>query len=106
MKPQGQPTPDPESAAESPQQIKEAAAAYGSRSDVVEAKDQLSDLLQRVALGEEIVITSGGRPKAMLVRFRPPLNAHPFQADREWLLKQPLTPDSSAAIRAERDAEK
>ena len=109
MKPRGQPTPDPESAAESAQQIKEAAAAYVIRRDVVsvrEAKDQLSGLLQRVALGEEIVITSDGRPKAMLVRFRPHLNAQPFQADREWLLKQPLTPDSSAAIRAERDAEK
>ena len=38
---------------------------------VREAKDRLSSLLQRAELGEEIVITSDGEPKAMLVRFRP-----------------------------------
>ena len=34
---------------------------------VHEAKTHLSRLLQRVAAGEEIVITSGGRPVARLV---------------------------------------
>ena len=34
---------------------------------VHEAKTHLSRLLRRVAQGEEIVITSGGRPAAMLV---------------------------------------
>lgn len=38
---------------------------------VREAKDQLSALLQRAEAGEEIVITSDGEPKAMLVRHRP-----------------------------------
>ena len=37
---------------------------------VHEAKTHLSRLLRRVALGEEIVITSGGRPAAMLVPIR------------------------------------
>ena len=36
---------------------------------VHEAKTHLSRLLRRVAAGEEIVITSGGRPTARLVRF-------------------------------------
>ena len=34
-----------------------------------EAKTHLSRLLRRVAAGEEIVITSGGRPTARLVPF-------------------------------------
>lgn len=36
---------------------------------VHEAKTHLSRLLRRVAAGEEIIITSGGRPAARLVRF-------------------------------------
>ena len=36
---------------------------------VHEAKTHLSRLLRRVAAGEEIVITSGGRPTARLVPF-------------------------------------
>ncbi len=37
---------------------------------VHEAKTHLSRLLRRVAQGEEIVITSSGRPAAMLVPVR------------------------------------
>jgi prevent-host-death family protein len=37
---------------------------------VHEAKTHLSRLLRRVAQGEEIVITSSGRPAAMLVPIR------------------------------------
>lgn len=36
---------------------------------VHEAKTHLSRLLRRVAAGEEIIITSGGRPAARLVPF-------------------------------------
>jgi len=39
---------------------------------VHEAKTHLSRLLRRVAMGEEIVITSGGRPAAKLVPVGPP----------------------------------
>jgi prevent-host-death family protein len=39
---------------------------------VHEAKTHLSRLLRRVAEGEEIVITSGGRPAARLVPIGPP----------------------------------
>lgn len=37
---------------------------------VHEAKTHLSRLLRRVAAGEEIVITSGGKPAARLVPFQ------------------------------------
>lgn len=37
-----------------------------------EAKTHLSDLLRRVAAGEEIVISRGGRPVARLVPVGPP----------------------------------
>jgi prevent-host-death family protein len=39
---------------------------------VHEAKTHLSRLLRRVAAGEEIVITSGGRPAARLVPYGVP----------------------------------
>ena len=39
----------------------------GMVTNVRNAKAKLSELLERAARGEEIVITSGGRPKARLV---------------------------------------
>ena len=39
---------------------------------VHEAKTHLSRLLRRVATGEEIIITSGGKPAARLVPMDPP----------------------------------
>lgn len=92
---------------ETPQEIREAAAAYGLRRDVVsvrEAKDQLSGLLQRAALGEEIVITSDGRPRAMIVRYRPAMRAKPWRSLKALRDTMPLSPDSTGLIRAERDA--
>lgn len=65
---------------------------------VREAKDQLSALLQRVAAGEEIVITSDGEPTAMLVRHRPMATGKPWQSLAEFRATMPLTPDSTAAI--------
>jgi prevent-host-death family protein len=48
--------------------VQESADVYGRRSEVSvrEAKDNLSALLLRAADGEEIVVTSDGRPKAMI----------------------------------------
>jgi len=48
------------------------------------AKARLSELLDRAAAGEEIVITSAGRPKARLVGLggSPPL---PFRVNRALL---------------------
>jgi prevent-host-death family protein len=93
----------PETAAE----IREAALAHGIRRDVVavrEAKDQLSALLQRASRGEQIVITSDGEPKAMIVRYRPILRGKPWQSLKAFRDTMPMTPDSTESIRAERDS--
>jgi prevent-host-death family protein len=71
---------------------------------VREAKDQLSALLQRVANGEEIVVTSDGEPKAMLVKFRPIMGGKPWRPLGDFLATQPLGPDSTKTVRAERDS--
>ena len=89
------------------QEVREAAAAYGLRRDVLgvrEAKDQLSSLLQRAANGEEIVITSDGVPTAMIVRYKPVIRGKPFKPNWEHLRSMPMTPDSTPGIRAERDS--
>ncbi|HVU23942.1 MAG TPA: type II toxin-antitoxin system prevent-host-death family antitoxin [Opitutus sp.] len=94
-------------ARETPQTIKEAAAAYGLRREVVsvrEAKDQLSGLLQRAARGEQIVITSDGQPKAMIVRYRPAISGQPWRPHEDLRAKMPQTPDSTATIREMRDS--
>jgi len=88
-------------------QIKEDAAAYGLRRDVLgvrEVKDQLSSLIQRAAGGEEIVITSDGVPTAMLIRYKPVIRGKPFKPNWAHLRSMPMTPDSTPAIRAERDS--
>ena len=88
-------------------QIKEAAAHYGLRRDVLgvrEAKDQLSSIIQRAAKGEEIVITSDGVPTAMLVRYQPAIRGKPFYVDLARLRAMPMNPDSTSGIRAERDS--
>jgi prevent-host-death family protein len=87
-------------------QLKEDAAAYGLRRDVLgvrEAKDQLSSLLQRAAGGEEIVITSDGVPTAMIVRYKPVIRGRPYAPNWELLRSMPMTSDSTTQIRAERD---
>ena len=66
--------------------IKEASAAYGVPCGVVcvrEAKDQLSSLLDRAERGERIVVTSDGRPKAMIVRYRPMIEGAKWTSLRE-----------------------
>jgi prevent-host-death family protein len=87
--------------------IKEDAAKYGLRRDVLgvrEAKDQLSSLLKRASLGEEIVITSDGIPAAMIVRYKPVIVGKPFRSNWEELRLTPMTSDSTEKIRAERDS--
>jgi prevent-host-death family protein len=88
-------------------QIREDAAVYGLRRDVLgvrEAKDQLSSLLARAAGGEEIVITSDGVPTAMIVRYRPVIRGKPFQPNWALLRSMPMTSDSTRMIREERDS--
>lgn len=86
--------------------IKEDAAAYGIRRDVLgvrEAKDQMSALLQRAAGGEEIVITNGGVPTAMIVRYRPVIRGKPWQSLRSFRVAQPMQPDSQKHIDVDRE---
>ena len=67
------------------------------------AKDQLSALLERAAQGEDIVITSDGRPKAMIVRYRPVITGKPARSKAALRSTMPMTPDSTAMIRESRD---
>jgi prevent-host-death family protein len=68
------------------------------------AKDQLSALLERASRGEDIVITSDGRPKAMIVRYRPVITGKPARSTAALRSGMPMTPDSTPMIRASRDA--
>lgn len=85
--------------------VHEAAAAYGTRTEVSvrEAKDNLSSLLERAANGEDIVVTSDGQPKAMIVRYKIRVTGKPFKPDREWTRSMPMTEDSTEMIRKMRD---
>jgi prevent-host-death family protein len=87
--------------------VRESAAAYGVKCDVVsvrEAKDQLSNLLDRAANGERIVITSDGRPKAMLVAYRPFVHGKGWTSHAALRAKTLIVEDSVPYIRAERDS--
>jgi prevent-host-death family protein len=87
--------------------VKEAAAAYGIECEVVsvrEAKDNLSSLLDRAAKGKKIVITSDGRPKAMIVRYRPVILGAPWKSHRELRKLTSVSEDSTPILRAERDS--
>lgn len=86
--------------------LQEAQAAYGEPVEISvrTAKDQLSALLERAAQGEDIVITSDGRPKAMIVRYRPVIRGKPARSMAALRATMPMTPDSTSMIRAERDA--
>ena len=81
-----------------------------SRHSVVDAKNNLSDLIARAERGEEVVITRHGQPVAEL---RPVQSAktgpRPMtQADWDWLdanriTLQPGAPDSATLVRQMRD---
>lgn len=71
--------------------------------NVRSAKDQLSSLLEEAALGNEVIITSDGLPKARLVPVRERRKA--YRVDWEWLRSQPMAGGSGAEalIRTDRD---
>lgn len=77
----------------------------GMITSVRDAKARLSELLDRAAAGEDVVIAGAGRPKARLVGLRettPP----PFRVNRA-LLRGRLRKGAARAeilVRAERDA--
>jgi len=91
----------------SPGMVEEASAEILRRRATVsvrEAKDQMSALLARVAVGDEIVITSDGKPKAMLVRYRPVVGGRAWRSLKEFRAAMPVTPDSTGLVRADRDS--
>lgn len=67
------------------------------------AKDQLSSLLERAAQGEEIVITSDGKPKAMIVRYRPALAGRRAKSMADLRKIMTKGPDSTPMLRRLRD---
>ena len=86
--------------------VRESAAAYGIDCEVVnvrEAKDQLSRLLDRASKGCRVVITSDGRPKAMIVRFRSMVAGSKWAPHAELRARTLVREDSSLFIRKERD---
>jgi prevent-host-death family protein len=88
------------------QALREDAAAYGVDCSVVnvrEAKDQLSALLDRASSGEQIVITSDGRPKAMIMRYRPMIQGAKWTSRRALRAKTPVSEDSARILRELRD---
>lgn len=71
--------------------------------NVRNAKAQLSALLERAARGEEIVITSGGKPKARLLALAPAVA--PFRVNKRLLAvrRRPGRP-ADVLVREDRDA--
>ena len=66
------------------------------------AKARLSELLERAAAGEEILITSDGRPKAKLVGVgRAP---RPFRVNHNLLRRRGRGRSADILVREDRDA--
>jgi prevent-host-death family protein len=68
------------------------------------AKARLSELLDRAARGEEIIITSDGRPKARLIAIE--TGAQPYKVHRDLLRTAPKRRGRPAEelIREDRDS--
>jgi prevent-host-death family protein len=96
------------SAQSEPMALKEVAVApgIGEIISVRSAKAHLSALLDLVAGGHEITITSNGKPKARLVSAATAKPGKVFQGMGDYLLKQPIHggPSAEEIIRAERDS--
>jgi prevent-host-death family protein len=87
--------------------IEEAAAAYGVPCEVVnvrQARDTLSNLLDKAVAGSQIVITSDGVPKAMIVKYRPMIHGPKWESLRELRESMPMSPDSTRLLRKLRDS--
>jgi prevent-host-death family protein len=92
---------------EEPMMLRDAAVAgWGRVVSVRDAKAHLSALLEWVASGHELTITSDGQPKARLVSAELPKPRKVFQGMGDYLLKQPVHggPSADEIIRAERDS--
>ena len=81
-------------------------AGLGPAITVRAAKAHLSGLLEEVAKGREIVITSDGEPKARLVPIREESQRQPFTGTSEHLASMPAWaggPSAEDIIRGDRD---
>jgi prevent-host-death family protein len=68
------------------------------------AKARLTELLERAAAGEEVIITSAGRPKAKLVGLGTTAQP-PFRVNRALLRCRPKkAPRAEVLVRQERGA--
>jgi prevent-host-death family protein len=88
--------------------LKEAIAlpGIGLSVPVRAAKAKLSALLELVAAGQEITITSDGKPKAVLSPVRAQRGRKLFEGMGEFLLRQPIHggPSAGELIREDRDS--
>ena len=78
----------------------------GKGISVRSAKAHLSALLEEVAGGREIIITSDGRPKARLIPMEDCAGRVPFRGTREHLMTMPEWqggPSAEEIIREDRD---
>jgi prevent-host-death family protein len=78
----------------------------GQAISVRAAKAHLSGLLDEVARGREVVITSGGLPKARLVPMDAGMQRVPFKGTREHLKTMPKWrggPTADEIVREDRD---
>lgn len=92
---------------EEPMVLRDAAvASWGRVVSVRDAKAHLSALLEWVASGHELTITSDGLPKARLVGAAASKPRKIFQGMGDYLTKQPIHRGLSAdeAVRQDRDA--
>lgn len=91
-----------------PLRLKEAIAlpGIGLSIPVRAAKAKLSALLELVAAGQEITITSDGKPKAVLSPVRAQRGRKLFEGMGEFLLQQPVHsgPSADELIREDRDS--
>ena len=91
-----------------PMVLKEIAIApgIGEVISVRSAKAHLSALLDLVAGGREITITSDGKPKAKLVGVAEAKPRKVFEGLSDYLMKQPIHrgPTADEIIREDRDA--
>ena len=91
-----------------PMVLREAAVAtgFGEIINVRSAKTHLSALLELVAGGREITITSDGKPKAKLIPVIEAQGRKTFQGMGDFLLRQPIHggPSAEEIIREDRDS--
>ena len=79
----------------------------GATISVRSAKTHLSALLDFVAKGREVTITSGGKPKALLLATSNKKRGKPFTGTREHLAEMPPWqggPTAEEIIREDRDS--